>query len=355
MPPVPHTRACLAALILALTPSVFAPSVLADEYHPPGGTAYAHTSGDVTILPGGRALKPLGSQIELGPGAFGLAISPKGLIGVSETGFERFGLSVLEPHKDTWKQNLLWAVPTEDLDPNSRAAKQPDRWLSASYGIAFDSEKSVWIAEGDSGKIRLLDVSSGARRKIVSIDDSAFHDSYTADLAIDPVRHILYVLDQAHFRMVLIDTVKDTILASVATGRMPFTMALSPDRNTMYVASVGMYRYQVLPSAGLPFPAFGFLSPEAMAGVVRQLIQVPPPGNPNDNEVEFRSRDRCSRSAKARGACVDSYRTAGGRQGSERPRPAGRHGGRRQRADGNPRGGQQGLRLEFAFRFHQRD
>lgn len=225
----------------------------ADDFHPPGGVTYARSNGAVTILPGGRALKPMGSQIELGPGAFGLAISPKGLIGVSETGFERFGISVLEPKKDSWNQRLLWAVPTDDLDPKSRAAKQSDRWESASYGIAFDSEKSVWIAEGDTGRIRLLDAMNGVRRKLININSGDFHNSYTADLAIDPVRHILYVLDQANDRLVLIDTVKDAVVSSIATGHMPFTIALSPDRNIVYVANIGLARYQVLPTP-LLFP-----------------------------------------------------------------------------------------------------
>ena len=224
-----------------------------DDFHPPGGATYARTNGAITILPGGRALKPMGSQIELGPGAFGLAISPKGLIGVPETGFERFGVSILEPHKDAWNQRLLWAIPTDELDPKSRAAKQPDRWESTSYGIAFDSEKAVWIAEGDTGKVRLLDTTNGARRKLININTGEFHNSYTADLAIDPARHILYALDQANDRLVLIDTVKDTILSSVATGHMPFTIALSPDLNTVYVANIGISRYQVLPNP-LSFP-----------------------------------------------------------------------------------------------------
>ena len=244
----------VAALFILLARTAWA-----DDFHPPGGANYAHTTGNVTILPGGRALKPLGSQIELGPGAFGLAISPKGLIGVSETGFERFGVSVLTPHKDGWNQSLLWAVPTDELDPRSRAAKQPDRWQSASYGIAFDSEKSVWIAEGETGKVRLLDAANGAHRKLININSGDFHNSYTADLAIDPVRHILYALDQGNDRLVLIDTVKDTILSSVPTGHMPFTIALSPDRNTVYVANIGIFRYQVL-SAPLAFPPIAFPS-----------------------------------------------------------------------------------------------
>jgi len=256
---------------------------LGDDFHPPGGENYAHTAGTVTILPGGRAIKPLGSQIEVGPGAFGLAISAKGLIGVSETGFERFGVSVLEPRKDTWQQHLLWAAPADD-DTQTKSAKPTDRWESATYGIAFDSEKSVWIAEGDSGKVRLIDASNAARRKLISINTGDWHNSYTADLALDPVRHILYVIDQANYRLVLIDTIKDTILSSIATGRMPFTIALSPDRNTVYVANIGMFRYQALPGAGLPFPPFGFPSPEAVAGVLRNAVQVQPLGDPNDRE-----------------------------------------------------------------------
>lgn len=286
-PTMPLLRSSLVIAVL-----LTAGALAADDYVPPGGTAYPHTSGDVTILPGGRALKPMGSQIDLGPGAFGLAISPKGLIGVSETGFERFGVAVLEPRKDKWQENLLWALPPDE----QAGARQADRWQTASYGIAFDSERAVWIAEGDSGKVRLIDASNGARRKVIGINGPEWRNSYTADLAFDPLRHILYVLDQANYRLALVDTVKDVVLSSVKTGRMPFTLALSPDRETVYVANTGMYRYQVLPGAnpadsartGLAFPAFGFPSPEAAAGAIRQSaagpVQVPPLGDRNDRE-----------------------------------------------------------------------
>ena len=210
----PYVRMLAPAVVLLLSQIVHA-----EDMFPPGGASYAHTTGNVTILPGGRALKPIGSQIDLGPGAFGLAISPKGLIAVSQTGFERFGISILTPrNKGAWQNNFFWAAPVED-DPQKKAAKPSDRWESASYGIAFESEKEVWIAEGDSGKVRMLDVANGARRKPISINTGDYHNSYTADLAVDPVRHILYVLDQANYRLVLIDTVKDTILSSIATGR----------------------------------------------------------------------------------------------------------------------------------------
>ena len=272
-------RICVAALFL------LAPTGFADDYHPPGGVSFPHTSGNVTILPGGRALKPMGSSIDVGPGAMGLAISPRGLIGVAATGFERFGITVLEPAKDKWQEQLIWAIPPDAVDGSGD--KKADRWTSTSYGIAFDSEKSIWISEGETGKVRLVDVSNGARRRVVSINAGDWHNSYTADLAIDPVRHILYVLDQANYRMVLIDTVKDVVLSSVNTGRMPFTITLSPDRNTAWVANVGMFRYSILPG-GIPFPAFGFPSLESVAGAVRDSltgsVKVAPVGDPNDRE-----------------------------------------------------------------------
>jgi YVTN family beta-propeller protein len=280
--PTSAIRACAAAcLAFAVLPG------LAENFHPPGGVNYAHTSGNVTILPGGRALKPLGTQVDVGPGAFGLAFSPKGLVGIAETGFERFGVAVIEPRKDNkWRERLFWAAPSDDDrddESKSRSKDREDRWESVSYGIAFDSEKSVWVSEGDSGKVRLLDTGNGRSRRMVDIDSAQYRNSYTADLAIDSARHILYVLDQANNRLVLIDTEKHTVLSSVATGYMPFTIALSPDRNTVYVANIGMFRYRTLPgvagdrSRALPFPALAFPSTGTAPGV-------PALGDPNARE-----------------------------------------------------------------------
>ena len=99
---------------------------LAENFNPPGGLNYAHTSGNVTVLPGGRALKPLGNQIDVGPGAFGLAISPKGLIGIAETGFERFGVAIVAPRKGEWRERLIWSAVRDDDD--SKSKKDEDRW-----------------------------------------------------------------------------------------------------------------------------------------------------------------------------------------------------------------------------------
>jgi DNA-binding beta-propeller fold protein YncE len=264
----------------------------AADYHPPGGTSYVRTTGDLTILPGGRALKPMGSQIEVGPGAFGLAISPKGLIAVANTGFERYGISVLEPRKDTWREQQIWAVSPEATAARFLAKEGDSLWQGVSYGIAFDSEKAVWVTEGDSGKIRLVDVSNASRKKLITINSGEWHNSYTADLAFDSARHLLFVVDQANFRVAIVDSLKGEVVSSVKTGRMPFAIALSPDRNTAYVTNAGMFQYQVLPGVikedpirtGLPFPAFGFPSPESQSGSGRAQA-LGDPNVPESNSV----------------------------------------------------------------------
>src|SRR5207302_2906851 len=80
-------------------------------------------------------------------------------------------------------------------------------------------------------------------------------------------------------------------------GRLPFALALSPDRRKLYVTNIGMFEYQVIPGAdlkdaratGLPFPAFGFPSPEAAACAERATgqgpVKVPGLGDPNVREA----------------------------------------------------------------------
>ena len=71
---------------------------------------------------------------------------------------------------------------------------------------------------------------------------------------------------------------------------------LSPDRKKLYVTNVGMFEYRLIPGAdpaqpratGLPFPAFGFPSSDAVSGAERRtekgLVQVPGLGDPNVRE-----------------------------------------------------------------------
>ena len=168
-------------------------------------------------------------------------------------------------------------------------------WHSAFMGLAFASEHAIYASEGNSGKISLFDWNS-ERRRVIDLNQKGFDDSYTGDLALDEVRGILYAVDQANFRVAVIDSKTRQVLTSVKTGRLPFAMALSADRQKLYVTNLGMFEYQALPGVnledfrrtGLPFPAFGFPSEESAEGTDRATakgdIKVPGLGDPNVQE-----------------------------------------------------------------------
>ncbi|MDE3195062.1 MAG: hypothetical protein KGN84_01875, partial [Acidobacteriota bacterium] len=152
------------------------------------------------------------------------------------------------------------------------------------------------MSEGDSGRLRLVNIDSGNHRRIVNLNQGEWHNSFTADLAFDAEKRLIYVIDQANFRVAIVDARKGQVLSSVRVGRMPFSIALSPDGDTAYVTNAGVFQYQPLPGVtrsnarthGLPFPAFGFPSGEALGGARRETeagpVDVPPLGDPNVRE-----------------------------------------------------------------------
>jgi DNA-binding beta-propeller fold protein YncE len=278
-------------ILLALVPA------LAADYSAPAGTRPAiHRPGAPSILPGGRIIAPLGRQYITGPGPFGLAISPDGRTIVSvNSGPERFSVSVLErDKKGSLLTHHLVAAP-----PPRRQEQRPEEgneWHSVFMGAAFDGNKIAFVSEGNSGRVRMVELATGSRHKLYDLNQDDFQDSYTGDLAFDPDRALLYVVDQANFRLVVLDIKKGRVVSSLPVGRLPFAIALSPDKRTAYVTNIGMFRYSPIPGVdrknsqvtGLPFPAFGFPSPEARDGVRLQTehgaVDVPGLGDPNARE-----------------------------------------------------------------------
>ncbi|HXI41067.1 MAG TPA: alkaline phosphatase family protein [Bryobacteraceae bacterium] len=273
-------------------------SVQAADYSAPARLRPAiRRPGSPSILPGGRIIAPAGHQYVTGPGPFGLAISPdsKTIVSVN-SGPERFSLTVLESNKKggMTTRHLVAAPPRGDSDEHREV--ETDQWRTVFMGAAFTGNHSAYVSEGNTGRVRLVDLSTGNRRKVYDLNHDGFSDSYTGDLAFDAERSLLYVLDQANFRLVIIDTRKGRIAASLPVGRLPFAIALSPDRRTAYITNVGMFRYNPIPGAdrknapstGLPFPAFGFPSTEASDGARRETargtVDVPGLGDPNARE-----------------------------------------------------------------------
>jgi YVTN family beta-propeller protein len=205
-------------------------------------------------------------------------------------GPERNSLTVLERDRNNhWEaRHLLAHAQAEDAD-----------WRSVFMGIAMVNEHSAWVSEGNSGRVDLFDWSGAGtnwRRRAIDLNQKGYLDSYTGDLALDGERGMLYVVDQANFRVAVIDTRSRQVVASVRVGRLPFAMTLSPDRHRLYVTNLGMFQYQAVPGAdmeqagatGLTFPAFGFPSAEAVAGAERATlrgpVKVPGLGDPNVRE-----------------------------------------------------------------------
>ena len=163
-------------------------------------------------------------------------------------------------------------------------------------GIAFASEHTAFVSEGNSGRISWFDF-NGDRRRTIDLNQNGYQDSYSGDLVLDSDRNLLYAVDQANFRVVVIDTRSRKIISTVQTGRLPFALALSPDRRRLFVTNIGMFEYQVIPGVdpknardtGIPFPAFGFPSAESVAGAERATargsVRVPGLGEPTVREA----------------------------------------------------------------------
>lgn len=282
------------ALICMSVAAIPALGFQASHYETPAGNRPALKSRTGSILPGGRVIAPLGKQLKTGPGPFGLALSAAGKVATANLGPERLSMTVLQQDKKgVWLiHNFLNARPAKEGVPDP----DKDDWRSTFMGVAFAGERQIWVSEGNSGRVRLIDAETGERRRLVDLNQDGAHDTFAGDLAYDAVRGMIYITDQANFRVVAVDARKGKVVSSVKVGRLPFAIALSPDGGTAYVTNVGVFEYQVIPGAarsnaratGLSFPAFGFPSEEAANGVTRPReageVKVPGLGDPNLQE-----------------------------------------------------------------------
>lgn len=278
----------MALFALALT-------LLAIDYKPPAGTETAsRRPGAVSVLPGGRMVDPVGRHFTTGPGPFGLAVSPDARrVVTADGGPNRYSLTIVENDGGSWRTRTIAAKRREADDKDD----DDDDFRSVFQGLAFDGDRDLYASEGNSGRVRLIDPDSGRRKATFELNQGGYRDSYSGDLALDPGRGLLYVLDQANFRVAIFDIRHKKMLTSVKVGRLPFALALSPDRRRAYVANTGMFEYKAIPGAdkkraretGLEFPAFGFPSQESATGVERknasgQTVAVAPLGDPNTFE-----------------------------------------------------------------------
>lgn len=280
---------------ISLVPTIFAAIVAlslpcAAQYYtaPAGDRTAVKRLGAESILPGGRLITPLGRQHVTGAGPFGIAVSPNGKrIATADGGKDRYSVTVFTRSGPGLRRERFEAP--RDKTPEG----EKNDWRSVFLGIAFDGNNRLYISEGNSGRVRLINAVNGTLIRTYSLNQGEFRDSYSAGLALDHKRKRMYVVDQANFRMAIFDLGSGRLIHSVPVGRLPLQISLSPDKRQAFVTNMGMFQYQPIPGAdrenaaatGLPFPAFGFPSKEAEEGVTRQTAQgevkVPGLGDPN--------------------------------------------------------------------------
>src|SRR3954452_20055300 len=188
-------------------------SLEAQAFRAPAGMRQAQRHATGAILPGGRIIQPVGDQFITGSGPFGLAISPDGkTILTANGGPGRNSITIIQRDKTNhWDVRHMLAHTKGDAGEND---EDPD-WRSVFMGIAFVNEHSAWVSEGNSGKIALFDWNalSNNRRRTIDLNQKGYDDSYTGNLAHDAERGILYVVDQANFRIAVVDTKSRQVLA----------------------------------------------------------------------------------------------------------------------------------------------
>lgn len=265
----------------------------------PAGNRYAERNpAGTTILPNGRLLTPRGRQILVAPHPYGLALSPDGkTLVTSNSGTGPFSISILT--------NLDSPAPqVAQIPPGMENSKADINAVFMGVAIAPDN-RTLYASGGNDGVLLVLDLPT--RKKLAEIpldgmvDGVKYEDSFPGDLALSQDGKRLYVVDNANFRLAIVDTAQRKVVASVRVGRYPYAVALSPDERTVYVANIGMFEYSpILPTPtpnrspnsggeeqtshdprGLSFPPFGFPSREAREGVEVEGYRVPGLGDPN--------------------------------------------------------------------------
>lgn len=295
----------------------------------PAGESYTAIHPDsITVIPNGKLLTPRGRQIRVAPHPYGLTLSPDGTIAVTaNSGVKPFSISII--------RNILSGRPEVQQIPPG--AETDEGILAAVFmGLAISPDnRLLYVGGGQEGEILVFDLTSG--KKISTLDcninfsGKQYEDSYIGDLVLSAAGNLIYAVDQTNFRVVIFDTEKRQLVASVGVGRYPFGITLSPDGKRAYVANVGMFEYSKIVGAdpddpertGLKFPPFAYLSKEAEKGMEIDGFKVPGLGDPNVPEsfsvwaIDVENPERANVTAKIKtgnlvGQKVEDFPAVGG-------------------------------------------
>ncbi len=242
-------------------------------------------TGVSAILPNGREVHPAGNWVPLAPYPFALAVRADGAqIAAPSIGFP-FALNVVDGPLD--------AHPAVRRLP---AGEESDPAIEVHAGLAYSPNGALlYVATGDSGKIRAYRTSDWTSAGEVSLDGltgaKEYSGSFAATLVVSADGNTLYALDQGNWRVVLLDARRLERIAAIPTGTYPFGLAMSPDGKRLHVTNSGLFEYTTIPGAsakdplatGLRFPPFGYPSKAAREGTVVAGKRIPGLGDENSD------------------------------------------------------------------------
>ncbi len=244
-------------------------------------TSFAFPQRPTTLI-NGRSIEPAGEQLQLAPFPFTLAVSPKGDQLVAPSIGWPFSLNVVQrPDLQQRKNELI----THDPVSGNK--------MEVLTGVVYSPDgKLLYDATGDSGAVIILSTEDWHQVATISLNGAlggkTYNESFAATVALSADGHLLYVVDQGNWRVVVIDTMAHRCIASVPTGVNPFAVALSPDGNRMYVTNSGLFEYKQLKpigggkKTGVKFPPTGYPSKATRTGTLAEGQLVPPLGDEND-------------------------------------------------------------------------
>ncbi|HTW46316.1 MAG TPA: bifunctional YncE family protein/alkaline phosphatase family protein [Acidobacteriaceae bacterium] len=235
-------------------------------------------------LPNGRLITPAGVTTQLAPFPFALAVRPDGAQIVAPSIGWPFALNIIDDPAS--EQPRVHRIP---------AGTKNDPAVEVHTGVAYSLDGSLlYDATGDSGAVDIYSVKDFSRIARIPLGGppggAKYPSSFAASLVLSTDGHLLYVLDQGNWRVVVIDIATRSVLISAPTGVDPIALALSPNGRHLYVANSGLFEYKLIGGfdqddplgTGLHFPPTGYPSAAARNGTTAEGHDIPALGDENN-------------------------------------------------------------------------